>query len=147
VGQVTGTLQCDERLRVLFCQRRESGLYRFAISATGETGQSRRKTRILKFAGNGLANLLYRFTGFPARLADFLLDFTCYALSVAFGFEVGIADQFSGIVLDSSLDLFAFAFDLSFVPHHLSPFSLRIFAYGSGYFMAMKTFQSSARLK
>src|SRR5438552_3938680 len=43
---------------------------------------------------------------FSARLADCLLSFICCAFSLAFAFEVGIADQFSGLVLDRSLDLF-----------------------------------------
>src|SRR4030095_13415750 len=43
----------------------------------------------LEFAGNRLAELLYRFTGFSARFAALLLNFTCYAFCFAFGFEFG----------------------------------------------------------
>jgi hypothetical protein len=72
----------------------------------------------LSFARNNLARLLYRLTGFPARLACFLLNFSIRALGFIFGFEVGSVDQFPDLILGGALDLFAVAFALDFVPRN-----------------------------
>src|SRR4030095_1637586 len=77
----------------------------------------RRKNGLLKFAGDRLASLLHRFTGFPTRFAALLLKFPGDAFSFAFGFEFGILDQFASLVLDRARNLFALTFDLIFVPH------------------------------
>jgi hypothetical protein len=48
-----------------------------------------RESSILPFARNNLSSLLHRFTGFPARFARFLLNFSIQALGYTFGFEIG----------------------------------------------------------
>src|SRR5580765_1672377 len=89
----------------------------------------------LGFAGNRLTKLLYRFTGFPARFAALLLNFTCHAFCFAFGFEFGILDQFPSLVLDRARNLLALTFDLIFVPHTCLLLSVRILTQGSGYYV------------
>jgi hypothetical protein len=83
---------------------------------------------VLSFARNNLARLIYCLTGFPARLACSLLNFSIRALGFTFGFEAGIVDKFPRLVLNRALDWFAFA--LVFVPYTLSPLSDRVLAGG-----------------
>ena len=63
-----------------------------------------RESSILPFARNNLARLLDRFTGFPARLARFLLNFSIQALGFTFGLEIGIVDQFPSLVLNGAFN-------------------------------------------
>jgi hypothetical protein len=61
-----------------------------------------------------------------AHFAYFLLNLSFPAFSFSFVFKAGIVGHLPDLAFDRALDLFAFAFDLSFVPHDLSPRNDRI---------------------
>jgi len=72
------------------------------LVADGKAGQE----SYIRVCGNRLADLLYRFTGFPARFSALLLKFPGDAFSFAFGLEFRLLDQFPSLVLDRARNLF-----------------------------------------
>ncbi len=75
----------------------------------------------LSFARNNFAHLHYSLTEFAVPFACCFLNFSFQMFSFAFSFQAGIVSHFSGLVLDRANNLFAFAFNLVFVPQDLSP--------------------------